>query len=432
MTRGRSRSGASGQLAAAAVRGALLTPLPDGEVRYLPDGLLVIDREGRILHAGKPERRWAKAPLIGGSPDAMIAAPFWDAHIHLPQLPLAGLHAEPLLEWLRIRVFPEEARHADGAYARSATVAFYDALAAAGTAGAGVFTAPFPEAGRLALEEAAERRVPVRAGPPWMDGGPPQLRRSAEDWEAELHALRGRYRCRAAVVPRFALSCSPPMLARAGRLRRAMRAWVLGHISETEEEVAAVRQRFREAGKEAYARLYDQHRLLGPRTILAHGVHLSEGEMALLSQRRAVIAHCPTANRALGSGRMPLERLRRHGVRWCLASDVGAGTDPCLLDAMQGFLDVHRGRAATGAAEAYFRASWAGADALGFGRHRGALVEGRWADFLLVEPRPRRVRGAEGAVRAWLERGQGRPWAEVAGSLALAGRFLEQVSPAPS
>lgn len=411
--------------ARAAVRGALLTPLPDGRVRFEADGLLVIDRDGRILHAGKPSRRWARVPLVGGSQDAMIAAPFWDAHIHLPQLPLAGRYGEPLLEWLRLRVFPEEARHVDQDYARQVTWSFFDELAAAGTAGAGIFTAPFPEAAELALSQAAERGVPVRAGPPWMDGGPTQLRRSAEDWEASLHAMRARYRCRAAVVPRFALSCSPPMLSRAGRLRRSLRAWVLGHISETADEVAAVRQRFPEGGEEAYARLYDQYRLLGPRTILAHGVHLTDGELALLARRRTVIAHCPTANEALGSGRMPLERLRRLGVRWCLASDVGAGPDPCLLDPIRTFLRVHRGRASTSAEEGYFRATWSGAEALGFSRHRGALTEGRWADFLLVEPRPRRVRSAEGAVRGWIERGETEPWSDVAGRLALAGRFVD-------
>jgi guanine deaminase len=215
------------------------------------------------------------------------------------------------------------------------------------------------------------------------------------------------------------------MLERAGRLARGLRAWVLGHISETADEVASVRQRYPDLGREAYAKLYDRHRLLGPRTVLAHGVHLTEGEMALLARRRVVLAHCPTANLALGSGRMPLERVRRHGLRWCLASDVGAGRDPCLLDALRALLEVHRGRASITASEGYFRASWAGADALGFGRHHGALLPGRWADFLLVGRRPRRVRGAEGAVRAWIERGESEPWSDVTGRLALAGRFVE-------
>jgi guanine deaminase len=407
------------------VRGALLTPLPDGDVRYVRDGLLVIDGRGRIVHAGGAERRWASLPLIAGSADALIAAPLWDAHIHLPQLGLAGRHREPLLEWLRRRVFPEEARHAEQAYALAATRRFYDALAASGTAGAGVFTAPFPAAGRTALEEASRRGVPVRAGPPWMDAGPAPLSRPAESWERALRALRARHRCRAAVVPRFALSCSPSMLERAGRLARGLRAWVLGHISETADEVASVRQRYPDLGREAYAKLYDRHRLLGPRTVLAHGVHLTEGEMALLARRRVVLAHCPTANLALGSGRMPLERVRRHGLRWCLASDVGAGRDPCLLDALRALLEVHRGRASITASEGYFRASWAGADALGFGRHHGALLPGRWADFLLVGRRPRRVRGAEGAVRAWIERGESESWSDVTGRLALAGRFVE-------
>ena len=36
--------------------------------------------------------------------------------------------------------------------------------------------------------------------------------------------------------------------------------------------------------------------LLGPRTILAHGVHLTQAELTLLRTSRAGVAHCPNSN----------------------------------------------------------------------------------------------------------------------------------------
>jgi cytosine/adenosine deaminase-related metal-dependent hydrolase len=82
---------------------------------------------------------------------------------------------------------------------------------------------------------------------------------------------------------------------------------------------------------------------------------------------------------------MPLERLRKAGVRWCLCSDVGAGPELCMLHVIDTFLDVHRGHTRVTPAQAFWAATWAGADALGFGEERGCLSEGRQADFLVLD-----------------------------------------------
>lgn len=408
-----------------AIRGALLTPTPGGKIFYTRYGMVVADgQRGVIVYSG-PESLdwWRKATARINTPGALIMAPFWDPHIHLPQKILAGRYREPLLEWLEHRVFPEEARHQQPAYAQAATEDFFETLDAVGTAGAGIFTAPFPHAAEAALEHAARRRVPVRVGPPLMDEGPGLFTRTPEQWEESLVSLRDRHRGSVAVVPRFALSCTPALLERAGRLAATTRSWVLGHISETRSEVEAVHRMYPADGDSAYTLLYDRHRLLGPRSILAHGVHLTRTELELLASRRAVIAHCPTANEALGSGRMPLERLRRAGVRWCLASDVGAGPDPNMLDVMRAFVRAHRGKAKATHSEAYYRASLAGAEALGFGRSRGALLPGRVADILVCAYRPRRPRGPEGVLRELMEWDEYNPPRLRNRRLVRAGRF---------
>ncbi len=354
-----------------------------------------------------------------GSPDALIMAPLWDPHVHLPQLPIAGRYHEPLLEWLHRRVFPEEARHADPGFARRGVELFFAALERAGSVGAGVFAAPFPFAAREALAWARRNAVPLRCGPPLMDIAPNALARPASRWLSASRALVRRHGETAAIVPRFALSCSDRLLRGAAVLARRQRSFILTHIAETGSEGAALAERF---PGESYAEVYDRFGLLTPRTLLAHGVHLTRPELDLLRRRGSVLVHCPSSNLALGSGRMPLEGVRAARVRWCLASDVGAGPELNMFEVMETFLRVHRGRARTDPAEAYFRASLAGASALGFGRDRGALMRGRRADFLLVAQAPRRVRGARGAVRELIERSRGAGWRTALGSLVRGGQ----------
>lgn len=61
--------------------------------------------------------------------------------------------------------------------------------------------------------------------------------------------------------------------------------------------------------------------LLGPRFTGVHGVHLAEGEIALLGEAQATICACPTTERNLGDGIVPAQQLFDAGVR------VSFGTD---------------------------------------------------------------------------------------------------------
>lgn len=390
-----------------AARGAILTPLPDGDVVFLRHGLLVWRDDGQVLYAGPAVREWAGARLVAGGDKALLVAGFWDPHVHLPQLAIAGLYHEPLLEWLSRRVYPEEARHRDRGVADEAATRFFDALVRAGTVGAGIFCAPFPVSAETALEEAARRGLPVRCGPSLMDmGEPAELLTPSDVAIAGQTALHERFGPAVAVVPRFALSCSRALLDAAGDLAHSFRARVLGHISETQPEVDAVRVR---CEVPSYVEVYERSGLLGPRTVLAHGVHLDDAELGVLAFSKSWLAHAPASNRALGSGRMPLERVRRSGVRWCLCSDVGAAPRLSMLHVIATFLDVHRGHARTSACEAFWRATYAGAEALGFSVERGALTAGRQADFVVVHEAPERVRSADAVIRALAERAAAAP-----------------------
>ena len=89
--------------------------------------------------------------------------------------------------------------------------------------------------------------------------------------------------------------------------------------------------------------------LLGPATLLAHGVWLDDAELELIAARGATVVTNPVANLKLAVGRVfPYLDARRHGVRVGLGTD-GAGSNNSL-DLLSGREDVRapaeaRGRA---------------------------------------------------------------------------------------
>ena len=61
--------------------------------------------------------------------------------------------------------------------------------------------------------------------------------------------------------------------------------------------------------------MYKKCGLLGPRTILAHCVHLAEDEVSTLRGAGAGVAHCPNSNFSLKSGVCDVRRLQEAGVK---------------------------------------------------------------------------------------------------------------------
>jgi len=55
-------------------------------------------------------------------------------------------------------------------------------------------------------------------------------------------------------------------------------------------------------------------------TILAHGVHLEDSELAILEEQETAVIHCPTSNINLRSGLCDVQRLRANNIK------VGLGT----------------------------------------------------------------------------------------------------------
>ncbi|MBN1877557.1 MAG: amidohydrolase family protein, partial [Anaerolineae bacterium] len=89
------------------------------------------------------------------------------------------------------------------------------------------------------------------------------------------------------------------------------------HAAEGLEDVE---DSLRKSGRRVIHRLHDAG-ILGPRTIVAHAVHVDEGEMDVLAQTGTWVTHQPRSNMNNAVGFAPVEQMLARGVQVALGND---------------------------------------------------------------------------------------------------------------
>lgn len=371
------------------IRGRLLCPRFDARtLDHIPDGLIEIDAQGVIAAVGPAP---ADCHVPETLPGTVWLPGFVDAHVHYPQLRVAGRSSGELLTWLERTVFAEESRFSDNHYATEVAAELCRRFIASGTTTASIYGSSHPVA--TASLFAALDRTGLRAqvGMTLMDrDAPSDLCLEADAALVACEALIARWhghdddRLRFCVTPRFALSCTPRLLEGAGRLADRHDLPIQTHLSENPGEIAAVAARFPDAAH--YLDVYARHGLCTERSLFGHCIHLSDPEWTSLRAAGAAVAHCPDSNFFLGSGVMPLRDALSRGVRVGLGSDVGAGRTFSMRRIAGSAYDASLLRGARVAPdELLWLATAGGAGALGLAERIGHLAPGYDADLIAVQ-----------------------------------------------
>ena len=159
------------------------------------------------------------------------------------------------------------------------------------------------------------------------------------------------------------------------------------HASETVQEVADCRKAH---GMTPVAWI-DACGGLGPSTVLAHCVHVTPEDIALIRERGAAIVHNPCSNYKLASGQFPFHAIYEEGH-----CRVALGTDGCASNNNLSFFDemklaalnakIQANDPTSCPAEAIWRiATREGAQAMGL--DGGAIEVGRLGDAVLLNPK---------------------------------------------
>jgi guanine deaminase len=358
----------------------------------LEDGALAIEA-GKIVacdNYGAVHALFPDAP-VRDLRDGCILPGFIDTHIHFPQVRILGGLGYSLLDWLEQLTLPEEAKFADITYARTVAGEFVRNLAAHGTTTALVFGAHFAGATAALFEASAQKGLRVVSGLVLSD----RLLRSDllqtpdaayRDSRQLIESVRGNRRLGYAVMPRFALSASEPMLETCGTLlKENPEVLFTTHFNENIREIQEVSKQFPWAAD--YLAVYEKFGLISGRSVLAHDVHTTDSQLQRLAESGASVAHCPCSNAALGSGIFPMRGHIENKVRVALGTDVGGGIGFGMLkEALHAYLLQRVGPdpMTLTAAQMLYLATRAGAEAMNLADKIGDFTPGKSADFVYL------------------------------------------------
>jgi len=328
------------------VQGLLLTsPALPPELGWIRVETPLESAPGRIGEIGFGELPRDMGPPEFGGRDRIISPAFTDAHFHVPQVESVGADGLELLEWLDRVIFPAEAWWGRGGALGSARTAARR-LIREGTAGvAGYLTAHAEGSRDAAMYFANKTPLRFHLGRSAMDRNAPEELTGEDIARARLSPTPSpllpaigvkpkQNRRFVSANPRFAVSCTPELMAEIGwavaeREKAGERVLVQTHLAETKPECALIRTLFPDAPH--YTAVYDEAGLLREGALLAHGIYLNDEELELIRERNATIVHCPTANLFLQSGLFDWTRAAMDfGVRVLLGSDIAGGPDVAM------------------------------------------------------------------------------------------------------
>ncbi len=217
-------------------------------------------------------------------------------------------------------------------------------------------------------------------------------------------------RLRAGISPHAPYTVRPALMRALAEYAHAEDLPVCIHAAESQAEGELLR-----SGTGAFAEMYarrgilwetpgsstvaylDSLGILGPLTLLVHGVQASATDRVTLRDREVSWAHCPKSNAKLGAGVAPLGLLRGHapGELDKAYERVGLGSDSVasnntmdLFEEMRFAVLLQRAARrridAFSAREAVEMATIGGARALGIATETGTLEPGKRADLCAV------------------------------------------------
>ncbi|KAK0239932.1 hypothetical protein EDD85DRAFT_467981 [Armillaria nabsnona] len=273
---------------------------------------------------------------------------FIDTHTHAPQFPNIGSGQQyELLDWLSNVTFPMETKFADPNFARDIYPSVVRRIINNGTTTCCYYGTLHLEATKLLADIIKFYGQRAFVGKCSMDRNcpddyvEPSTEASIDATESLIAHIRSlnfdheqEPLVQPILTPRFAISCSSPLLASLGKLASSDASLrIQTHISENRSEIEFTKQLFPECT--SYADVYDSFGLLRSNTVLAHAVHLEPQEMDLIAQRKAGISHCPASNFNLSSGVAPVGEFLDRGIKVGLGTDVSGGYSPSILNSVQ-------------------------------------------------------------------------------------------------
>ncbi len=375
----------------------ILNPISDKRCDFIYNGALVFSGD-KILFVGKASQALKKFKKEGmqvvDCSESVLMPSFFDMHFHWVQDNVRIKPKTNLLSWLEKYTFPVEMKFAKKSYAKSEAKRFFKKLYKMGTLGGACYSSIH----KHALDYAQEHIIgDFTIGNVLMTmNSPKKLTQTEPDAVKLVRDLSKKYGPRYALTPRFAITTHPEVMKKSAIFAEKNKSYIQTHLSETTNEIDFVLSIYRNLKNfkkiQSYTDIYQQVNILGPKTLLGHGIYLSPREWKIIKNSKSSIIHCPTSNapieeRGLGSGFFDFKSADKFGVKWAMGSDIGGGPYLSMFDVIRSFVEQNKRKKIKGAThiKGLYRSTLAGAQLLSLDKSKGNLQIGKEANFILVK-----------------------------------------------
>ena len=252
-----------------------------------------------------------------------------------------------------------------------------------------VFSAAVRDVGALDIADFVSPEAP-EAVQAIVRGAPADARAQLDFVEAQLRRIDPLPpRLRWALSPSGPQRSSRALLEGIAALSQRHGLPVTTHVYETRAQAAKARATYGDQGG-SMIRWLDEVGLLNDRLTIAHGVWLTDEEVALMGRSGAGLAHSPVSNLKLKSGVAPMRRVIDAGINVALGCDnCSCGDSQSMFAAMKLLCLLAAGSdpnpTGVHAATAIAAATTGGARAVGLQGEVGAIAPGYQADLVFLD-----------------------------------------------
>ncbi|MFN7984274.1 MAG: amidohydrolase [Vicinamibacterales bacterium] len=363
------------------------TVLTENDTRQIFSPGAVAINGSDIVEVGTPAdiaAKYSAAQTIDAR-DQIVLPGFINTHTHAPMVMFRGLADDlALMDWLQKYIFPAEAKTVSPEFVRTGTrLAALEMIQSGTTTYTDMYY--FEEEIAKATKEAGLRGVlgetviqfPVADAKTPAEG----LARA----ETFIKTFRNDPLIVPAVAPHAMYTNDAATLKAAAELGRKYDVPVLIHLAETQDEVKTAR----DDHQNTPTGYLESIGFWGPKTVAAHGVWVTDDDIAILKRHNVGVSHNPESNMKLASGTAPVLKYLASGVNLSLGTDGAASNnDLDMFEAMRqaSFLaKLSSGNpTAVPAQVALDLATIGGAKALGMEKLIGSLEAGKRADLITV------------------------------------------------
>jgi len=356
----------------------------DKDSSVIENGSLVVGADGTI-RAIAPGNITHNATEVIDARGAIVMPGLINSHTHLGMTLFRGLGDDMSLEDFLARLQPAEVKVLNYAAVHAGTeLAALESLLGGITTSLDMYFLP-----DAALEVANSSLMRIQTGPNFLESDGPEPLNFVDrlSWAKKwLAAPRDSVGSTGWVAPHSTYLLDEKQLCTLAELASEFEARIHVHAAETVGEMQLVAKRH--GGRTPIQVLADTKLLR--RSVLAHGVHLSDDDIALVASNSATVVHCPASNFKLASGVARILDLQRAGVNIALGTDGPAsGNDLDLWIAIRlaGYMQktFAKDPSVLPAVDLVRMATINGAKALQLDHIIGSLEVGKRADLIVLD-----------------------------------------------